>query len=115
MQLLCRASTGSSTQKADSLVVAEPNLTRVMFEAVDARAAGGQAQAGGAGGRTTFQALLAADQAWSNLRNMEVRTNSMHVALALQLDILHLSEGSAICSCHKRTSAQHPATADAPH
>jgi hypothetical protein len=72
VQLPCRATAGSSTAKADSLVVAEPNLTRIMFEAVDARAASGQAQAGGAGGRTTYQALLAADQAWSNLRNMEV-------------------------------------------
>jgi hypothetical protein len=72
MQLLCRAGASSSTAKADSLVAAEPNLTRIMFEAVDARAAGAQAQAGGAGGRTTYQALLAADQAWSNLRNMEV-------------------------------------------
>jgi uncharacterized protein YecT (DUF1311 family) len=62
-----------------------------MFEAVDARAAGGQAQAGGAGGRTTYQALLAADQAWSSLRNMEVSNsvaqtvdNMLH-AMSVQL------------------------------
>ena len=46
-----------------------------MFEAIDARKGSGPAgsvQAGGAGGRTTLQALLAADQAWYNLRHMQV-------------------------------------------
>jgi hypothetical protein len=51
-------------------VLAAPSLTRRMFESVDARVSG---QAGGAGGRTTLQALQAADQAWYNLRHMEVR------------------------------------------
>lgn len=52
-------------------MLAEPSLTRRMFEAVDARQSAG-GQAGGAGGRTTYQALLAADQAWQNIRNMQV-------------------------------------------
>jgi hypothetical protein len=62
----------SSSSSSSSLLLAEPSLTRRMFEAVDARQSAG-GQAGGAGGRTTYQALLAADQAWSNIRNMQVR------------------------------------------
>lgn len=64
-----------AANSSSSLVLAEPSLTRRMFEAVDARqsaGAGGGGQAGGAGGRTTYQALLAADQAWQNIRNMQV-------------------------------------------
>jgi hypothetical protein len=98
-QLLCRAGASSSTAKADSLMVAEPNLTRIMFEAVDARAAGGQAQAGGAGGRTTYQALLAADQAWSNLRNMEVGNCPpcicIPLAVVLSLSMVHVQYAEA--------------------
>lgn len=51
-------------------MLAEPNLTRRMFDAVDAR--GRAAQAGGAGGATSLQALLAADQAWYNIRHGKV-------------------------------------------
>jgi hypothetical protein len=43
-----------------------------MFDKVDSKAQKG-GQAGGAGGRTTYQALCAADQAWSNLKNMQAR------------------------------------------
>lgn len=82
LQQLCRANAAGSTARSDGLVVAEPNLTRIMFEAVDARAAAGQAQAGGAGGRTTYQALLAADQAWSNLRNMEVSRVAGYISVS---------------------------------
>lgn len=63
-------------QDSSSLVLAEHDLTRRMFERVDARTASSR-QAGGAGGSTTYQALLAADQAWSNLRNMKVKQNSL--------------------------------------
>ncbi|KAF8071129.1 sirt2 [Scenedesmus sp. PABB004] len=52
-----------------SLVLAGHDLTRTIFDAVDAR--GAAKQAGGAGGRTTFEGLLAADQAWSALRTMK--------------------------------------------
>ena len=59
------------------------SLTRSILERVDAlqqsqqaaastAAAGAAVQAGGAGGRTTYGAFLAADQAWSQLRNMPV-------------------------------------------
>lgn len=41
-----------------------------MFDRVDALAA--TAQAGGAGGRTTYQAFKAADDAWYQLRHMKV-------------------------------------------
>ena len=54
-------------------------LTREIMERVDAesaRQAAGQreaASAGGAGGRTTYEAFLGVDRAWSQLRNMPVR------------------------------------------
>jgi hypothetical protein len=71
----CRAASSGAASASASLVVSEPNLTRRMFEAVDAAAAAaaGGGQAGGAGGRTTLQALLAADQAWHQMRHMQVR------------------------------------------
>jgi hypothetical protein len=57
------------------LVLAEPSLTRVQFDKVDAAAAASrpQQQAGGAGGRTTYQALQAADRAFYEMRHMAVR------------------------------------------
>jgi hypothetical protein len=61
--------TANASSSSSSMVLAEPSLTRRMFESVDARVS---SQAGGAGGRTTLQALQAADQAWYNLRHMEV-------------------------------------------
>lgn len=54
-------------------MLSEPNLTRRMFDRVDAATASGRAgQAGGAGARTTLQAFIAAEQAWEKLRNMQV-------------------------------------------
>eukprot|EP00775_Hariotina_reticulata_P005254 gene5254-5489_t len=61
------ATSGASSTE---LVIAEPSLTRLMFDKVDSKGQKG-GQAGGAGGRTTYQALCAADQAWSNLKNMQ--------------------------------------------
>ncbi len=55
----------------DLPVLAPHDLTRRMFEAVDAAAGG---QAGGAGGRTTYDALLAADAAWERMRTAPVRS-----------------------------------------
>jgi hypothetical protein len=42
----------------------------MMFDRVDQQSA--TKQAGGAGGSTTYQAFLAADKAWSAVRNMPV-------------------------------------------
>ncbi len=49
----------------------DPNMTRTILERVDAlQAATGQA--GGAGGRTTYSAFKATDDAWLRLRTMPV-------------------------------------------
>lgn len=90
--------TATAGSSSSSLVVAEPSLTRRMFDAVDVRVSG-SSQAGGAGGRTTYQALLAADQAWYNMRNMQVQLSSV---LATGTSLLMSSEGSAVwveCCC----------------
>lgn len=62
---------GAQRSQEASLVLADHDLTRRIFEQVDALTAN-STQAGGAGGRTSYQALLAADQAWSSIRNMQV-------------------------------------------
>ena len=45
------------------------DLTRDILGRVDSLTRKGD-QAGGAGGRTTYDAFLAAEQAWTQLRNM---------------------------------------------
>jgi hypothetical protein len=50
----------------------------MMFDRVDQQSA--TKQAGGAGGSTTYQAFLAADKAWSAVRNMPV--GSLTTAIA---------------------------------
>ncbi|GAX73571.1 hypothetical protein CEUSTIGMA_g1022.t1 [Chlamydomonas eustigma] len=50
---------------------ADQDLTKSIMERVDALQSS-QGQAGGAGGRTTYQAFKEADRAWSRLRNLPV-------------------------------------------
>jgi hypothetical protein len=44
----------------------------MMFDRVDQLNRSSSNQAGGAGGSTTYQAFLAADQAWAAIRNAPV-------------------------------------------
>ncbi len=63
-----------------------PSLTERIFAEVDALMAAENAQASGAGGRTTFAAFKAADEQWLKLRTQPVRVGWV---LASWLGISH--------------------------
>lgn len=79
LPLACRGRAllyGSRAPRHTALRSSQPSIetasfTQRVFEQVDRLAYDGQ-EAGGAGGRTSFAALEAADRAWAAIRNMKV-------------------------------------------